>query len=172
MPTDFAFILHEQMLKSGLTIATAESCTVGLIMSYLGSNSGSSAYFKGGICAYDQDAKVMLLGVDAEHAAEVNCVSERVAMEMATGVADRFGADIGIATTGYVEPCPDEGIAFPKVWIGLWSKKTGPIAAHVFPNTYTYGPGGDLWWDREEVQNDFAERAILMVLAKVFDTFL
>lgn len=167
MPTDFAETLHERMLTNEMTIATAESCTVGLIMSHVGSCSGSSAYFKGGICAYDQDAKVMLLGVDAEHASEVNCVSEQVAREMAEGARNRFGADIGVATTGYAEPWPDGGVSRPMVWIAVATNdgcKTLRYEAHA-----NYDEDDNPWWEREEVQEEFAERAILLVLRHAFN---
>lgn len=168
MPTDFAETLHEQMLANEMTIATAESCTVGRIMSHVGSCSGSSVYFKGGICAYDPDAKVMLLGVDAEHASEANCVSEQVAREMAEGVRDRFGADIGVATTGYAEPWPGGGVSRPMVWIAV-ATNDGCKTLRYEAEEANFDEDGSPWWEREEVQEEFAERAILLVLEHAFN---
>lgn len=85
-------------------VAVAESLTVGRIQSLIGRASGASNVFAGGLTAYNIEQKVNLLGVDRAHAEEVDCVSGRVAAQMATGVTELFRADIGIATTGYAEP--------------------------------------------------------------------
>jgi PncC family amidohydrolase len=97
-------LVGDQARKLGLTLATAESLTGGNIAAEITAVSGSSAYFLGGVVAYTLEAKAEILGVDGKHAAQCNCVSERVAREMAAGVRNLIGADIGIATTGYAEP--------------------------------------------------------------------
>lgn len=66
-----------------LTLATAESVTVGHLQASIAGVSGASSFFQGGITAYTVDQKVQLLGIDRRHADEVDCVSERVAAEMA-----------------------------------------------------------------------------------------
>ena len=81
--------------------------------------SGASSFFLGGVTAYAVAQKVALLGVDAAHAAAVNCVSERVAGEMACGACRLFGADFALATTGYAEPSPADGVAEPFAWVAL-----------------------------------------------------
>lgn len=102
----------------GGRIAVAESATAGAVLAALTAHSGASAFVAGGVVAYDIDAKVAVLGVDRAHAAEVNCVSARVAAEMAAGVRRLFGADIGIATTGYLEPSHAHGVDVPHVvWV-------------------------------------------------------
>ena len=95
-----------------IRICVAESLTSGLLQSRIASVSGASDYFVGGITAYNIDQKVGLLGVDRAHATEVNCVSERVAIEMANGAIKMFGADIAVATTGYAEPNDQVEIPF------------------------------------------------------------
>lgn len=100
----------------GLTLAVAESLTAGNVQARVASVSGASAYFLGGVTAYALEQKVSLLGVDRAHAAEVNCVSARVAEEMARGVCERFGADVGVATTGYAEPARAAGVTVPFAW--------------------------------------------------------
>ncbi|MFH1496434.1 MAG: nicotinamide-nucleotide amidohydrolase family protein [Verrucomicrobiota bacterium] len=87
-----------------LTISVAESLTAGHVQARLASVSGSSAYFLGGITAYSLEQKVKQLGVRRALAAPVNCVSPAVAVQMARGVAVRFGSDLALATTGYAEP--------------------------------------------------------------------
>lgn len=109
--------LHARLLASGQRVAVAESLTVGHVQAALGRQSGASAYFVGGLTVYALAAKVRLLGVDAAHAAAVNAVSERVAMEMARGVARLYDCELGLATTGYAEPDPARGASAPYAWL-------------------------------------------------------
>lgn len=97
-------VIHRVLIEEKWTIATAESLTAGMIAAELASQSGSSAYLRGGIVAYTLDTKVQLLGVDRDEAAACNCVSPEVAMAMAHGARKQFGADCVIAVTGYAEP--------------------------------------------------------------------
>jgi nicotinamide-nucleotide amidase len=92
------------LMESGRTIATAESCTGGGIAVRLTDVPGSSAYFLGGVVAYSNAAKVAQLGVPEALIAEHGAVSEPVARAMAEGARARFGADLGIATTGISGP--------------------------------------------------------------------
>lgn len=100
-------------------LAVAESLTGGSLQARITAISGASEFFLGGVTAYALGQKVELLGVDREHAATVNCVSARVAEEMARGACRLFGADIGIATTGYAEAAPAEGVAVSFAWIAI-----------------------------------------------------
>ncbi len=88
----------------GLTLATAESCTGGLVAQRITSVSGSSAYYLGGVVAYANEAKEDLLGVRHETLLAHGAVSEETALEMANGARERLGADIGVATTGIAGP--------------------------------------------------------------------
>lgn len=93
------------MLRArGLTLAVAESCTGGLIGHRITDVPGSSAYFLGGVVAYADAAKTGLLGVRPETLSRHGAVSTEVAEEMAAGVRLRFGADLGLATTGIAGP--------------------------------------------------------------------
>lgn len=96
--------LIELCNQQKISLAVAESVTVGRIQSLVGLSSGASDIFAGGVTAYNIDQKVKLLGVDRTHAQEVDCVSDKVASQMAAGVTAMFQADIGVATTGYAEP--------------------------------------------------------------------
>jgi nicotinamide-nucleotide amidase len=91
-------------LLSGRTIATAESCTAGLVAARLTDRPGSSAYVAGGVVSYSNDAKMELLGVDPELLEIHGAVSEPVAAAMAEGALKRFGADTAVAITGIAGP--------------------------------------------------------------------
>ncbi|MEI7716173.1 MAG: competence/damage-inducible protein A [Mycobacterium sp.] len=91
-------------LLAGRRIATAESCTAGLLAARLTDRAGSSDYVTGGVVAYSNEAKANLLGVDAALIEHHGAVSEPVAAAMAAGALRRFGADTAIAITGIAGP--------------------------------------------------------------------
>ena len=86
------------------TIATAESCTGGLIGDRLTNISGSSLYYKGGIVAYSNSVKEKTIGVKKETLDSAGSVSEETALEMARGIRNKLNADIGLSTTGIAGP--------------------------------------------------------------------
>jgi nicotinamide-nucleotide amidase len=86
------------------TVAVAESCTGGLVAQKITDVPGSSAYFLGGVVAYSNAAKTAQLGVAESLLAKHGAVSEPVTRAMAEGVRSRFGADIGVSTTGISGP--------------------------------------------------------------------
>ncbi len=91
-------------LLAGRKIATAESCTAGLIAARLTDRAGSSDYVMGGAVVYSNAAKSNVLGVDPALIAEHGAVSEPVAEAMAAGALRQFHADVAIATTGIAGP--------------------------------------------------------------------
>ena len=153
-------MLKQLLSESGLTLAVAESLTGGLLASRITSVSGASAYFKGGLVAYTIESKVELLGVDGQKAAECNCVSPLVAVQMAEGVRKLFGADIGVATTGYAESYPrDDGtlgtpIAYIAVSLPYDRIETGFIAI-------------DMPLTRQQMQERVAETALELMLEEL-----
>jgi nicotinamide-nucleotide amidase len=101
---DLAGLVLDAARASGVRIATAESCTGGLIGGRLTAVPGSSEVFVGGVIAYDDEVKRNQLGVPAALLAEHGAVSEPVARAMAEGVAKRLGVDATVAVTGIAGP--------------------------------------------------------------------
>ena len=97
-------VVGRLLIKNRKTIATAESCTGGLIGDRLTNISGSSLYYKGGIVAYSNSVKEKTIGVKKEILDSAGSVSEETALEMARGIRNKLNADIGLSTTGIAGP--------------------------------------------------------------------
>ena len=87
-----------------MSLATAESCTGGLISDRFTKVAGSSRYFERGVVAYSNQAKQDLLGVDYQTLKDYGAVSKETAQELAEGIQESAGVDIGLATTGIAGP--------------------------------------------------------------------
>lgn len=96
--------LQARCVAQGLTLATAESCTGGLIAHVITEVPGSSAYLAGGIVAYSNAVKERELRVPADVLAAHGAVSAQVALAMADGARTRLGTDLGVAVTGVAGP--------------------------------------------------------------------
>jgi PncC family amidohydrolase len=123
-------LLREYMHARGLTLATAESCTGGLVSDRITNISGSSEYFPGGIVAYSYEAKASLLGVSWDTLNLHGAVSEETVLEMARGARKLFNADIGISVSGIAGPTggtPEKPVG--TTWFGLVTD-TGDWARH------------------------------------------
>jgi len=96
--------LADLLLKKGLRLATAESCTGGLIAGACTDLSGSSNWFERGLITYSNEAKTELLGVDAALIARRGAVSEQVAQAMAQGALAHSHAQVAVAVTGVAGP--------------------------------------------------------------------
>lgn len=106
------------LLERNYTLATAESCTGGYLAHKITSVPGSSAYYTGSVIAYDNRIKMQELGVKAETLEAFGAVSEQTVMEMANGVRQRLGTNIGLATSGVAGPdggTPEKPVGL--VWI-------------------------------------------------------
>ncbi len=97
-------VLVVLLKEKDYTIATAESCTGGLVAGRIVNVSGASWVFNEGYITYSNEAKCRLLGVPAPLIAEYGAVSEQTAREMAIGVAHAANADVGVAITGIAGP--------------------------------------------------------------------
>ena len=119
------------MLRSrGLKLATAESCTGGLIADRLTDVPGSSDYFLGGVVAYAYEAKVAVLNVSWDTLHAHGAVSRETVLEMARGARLALGADIAVSVSGIAGPgggLPDKPVG--TTWLGLstadgeWTRK-------------------------------------------------
>lgn len=140
------------LLERGLTLATAESCTGGLIGHRLTSVPGSSAYYRGGVVAYDNAVKTGLLGVPEAVLASYGAVSEETAARMAAGARDRLGADVGLATTGIAGPGGGtETKPVGLVYLALAAPDGTRVRRQQFP------------WDRSGNKEMAAQAALAMV---------
>ncbi|MCH1866959.1 competence/damage-inducible protein A [Nocardioides sp. CFH 31398] len=108
-------LVAEALIAAGATVATAESCTAGLVAGRLADRPGSSAYLRGGVVAYANDVKTDHVGVPAETIERVGAVSEEVAVALAEGVRERYDATYGIGVTGVAGP----GGGTPEKPVGL-----------------------------------------------------
>jgi nicotinamide-nucleotide amidase len=115
VPFDELTRLIGALTDRGLTVATAESLTGGLLVAVLTEVPGSSAVVRGGLVVYATDLKQTLAGVDAALLADRGPVDPEVAAAMAAGARRRCGASIGIGLTGVAGPDPQDGVA-----VGTW----------------------------------------------------
>jgi len=118
--TDVAEALLAQLIRTGATLATAESCTGGLIAHMITGQPGVSPYYPGGVVSYANQAKSELIGVAPSLIEAHGAVSAEVAEAMAVGVRDRFHATIGLSATGVAGPSggtPEKPVGL--VYLGL-----------------------------------------------------
>ena len=143
-----------ELRARGLTVATAESCTGGLVAKLLTDEPGSSAWFRGSVVAYANDIKRDQVGVPAELLAAKGAVSPEVAQALATGVRQRFGTDLAIGITGIAGPDAD-GTDKP-VGLVFVAVARGP---QVSVRRFQFAG------DRSAVRRQAAEQALELVLA-------
>jgi nicotinamide-nucleotide amidase len=113
--TDLAAVVLEQCRSAGRKLAVAESCTGGLLGERITNVSGSSDVFLGGVIAYENSVKRDLLGVRQDDIDAYGAVSEQIALQMASGVKTKLGADVAISITGVAGP----GGGTPEKPVGL-----------------------------------------------------
>ncbi len=121
---DVAESMFLQLASKNATLATAESCTGGLIAHWITAMPGVSPYYLGGVVSYANDAKTEFLGVPPSLLEEKGAVSAEVAAAMAEGVRHRLGATIGLSTTGVAGPTggtPEKPVGL--VYLGLATER-------------------------------------------------
>jgi nicotinamide-nucleotide amidase len=148
---DLAAVVLDRCRELELTLAVAESCTGGMLGERLTSIPGSSEVFLGGVIAYHNEVKKNLLGVRAEDLEKFGAVSEQVALQMAAGVREKAGADIGVSVTGIAGPgggSPEKPVGL--IWVAVHASDAKARRFHV---------GGD----RAEIRQRAAQAALEMV---------
>ena len=128
-------------LLSGRTIATAESCTGGLLAARLSARAGASAYFKGAVVAYSDEVKVAQAGVPSELISAHGAVSEQVAEALAEGARAHMKADIGVGITGIAGP--SGGTEEKPVGL-VWLSVAGPGEARMTRSVNLPGARADI----------------------------
>jgi len=115
-----AALVIAALRERGLTLATAESLTGGLICGALTDIPGASAVIRGGVVSYATPVKVQVLGVDQLLVDQHGAVDPEVARQMASGVARALSADIGLSCTGVAGPDPQDGHDPGLVYVAIW----------------------------------------------------
>ena len=125
--------VSDELKKQHLTIATAESCTGGLLAHTLTNLSGSSEYFDRGVITYSNTAKKELLSIPEHLLAHYGAVSPQIAEAMANAIREQSSVDIGISTTGIAGPTggtKDKPVGL--VYIGISTKKETVVKRFLF----------------------------------------
>ena len=138
---------------TGKTLATAESCTGGMIGQMLTSVPGASAVYKVGVISYWSAVKESVLGVSKADLAQYGPVSESVAKQMAAGVRKLLDADVAVSVTGLAGPDGDEfGRPVGTVFVGYCDEKRSVVRECHFSG------------DRDAVRKQAAEAALMLIL--------
>ncbi len=150
--------LVELCAEKKVKIATAESCTGGMISEQITSVSGSSAVIEFGLCSYSNRIKHEILGVSKETLEEFSEYSEQCAKEMADGARRISGADIAVSTTGVAGPTGGS-LEHPvgEVFIGISFEKG------VFAKRFLFSGS------REDIRRQAAKEALKMLMFSVCD---
>ena len=151
--------LSEQLRNKGLKLATAESCTGGMIGAALTNLPGSSDIYEGGFITYSNDLKISALGVKFDTLQEHGAVSEQAAGEMAIGALEKTGADISIAVTGIAGPggaTDDKPVGL--VYIAILFKGHAPrVHQHIFEG------------NRDDVRKQTVKVALMHVMGDLLE---
>ena len=145
--------LFRRLEELKTTLATAESCTGGLIAHRITNVPGVSAWYVGGVVAYSDKLKKALLGVGEGVLAAHGAVSEPVARQMAEGAQSRFGADVAVAVTGIAGP----GGGTAEKPVGLVYLAVSGASGTVVCREFFEG-------NRQQIKAKTAEKALKMVL--------
>lgn len=146
------------LIRHGLTVATAESLTAGLLAATLAEVSGASGTLQGGVVAYQNHVKERQLGVDPGLLARAGAVDAEVARQMAEGARRVTGADVGISTTGVAGPEAHQGKPVGTVYVGL-----AGLPGHAEPEAVLLHLDGG----REAIRRTTVRRALQMVRARL-----
>jgi len=131
--SELVYEVTDELKKHQVTIATAESCTGGLLAHTLTNVSGSSEYFDCGVISYSNTAKIQLLGIPEQLLKKHGAVSKEVAVAMAEAIRQRAQVNYGLATTGIAGPTggtKDKPVGL--VYIAISTKTTVVVKQFLF----------------------------------------
>ena len=149
---ELALKIKEELIKRGEMMATAESCTGGLIASSIVNEAGSSAILKGGIVAYQNEVKRDLLGVSEDVLDKYGAVSEQTVKEMAEGARKKFNCEWAVATSGIAGPTGAEpGKPVGTVWMCVANSLQNEAFCEIFSG------------NREQIR----EKSVYKILSKL-----
>lgn len=146
-------VLGKVLAARGLSLATAESCTGGLIARRITTVSGASGYFEGGFVTYSNRAKTLLIGVPAGLIEKHGAVSAETATAMAQGAMNKLKSDVAVAVTGIAGPTggtPDKPVG--TVFIAVATKAKTSVRGYHFTGT------------RSKIRKHAADEALAFVL--------
>ena len=153
---ELAFAVKEALLAKGQMMATAESCTGGLIASHIVDIPGSSAVLAGGIVAYQNEVKEELLNVPANILNTVGAVSAETVKAMAEGARKQFHCEWAVATSGIAGPGGAEpGKPVGTVWIAVANSLQNEAFCEIFPG------------NRNQVREKSVYKALSMLLERI-----
>lgn len=161
LPDNLPIQVVQRLKETGLMLATAESCTGGLIAAQITGVSGASGVFHCGMVTYSNDMKEKMLGVSHETLEKFSAVSKETAAEMAIGARRFSGADIAVAVTGNAGPEPSEGKPVGEVYIAVdcaWYRKTESLRCPPM--------SGDV---RKQIRLYAAKKALSMALEAIHE---
>lgn len=153
--TALAASIIDEFAARGLTVATAESCTGGLIAGALTDIAGSSAVVDRGFVTYSNEAKQQMIGVHGETLQAFGAVSRQTALEMATGALKTAGTDLAIAVTGIAGP----GGGSAEKPVGLVHLAAAAKTGKILHREMRYGDHG-----RTEIRVETVRTALEMLL--------
>ena len=151
-------MLHDVLVGTGLTIATAESLTGGDVGGTICTVAGASEYYRGGVISYASAVKASVLGVNEELLAKNGSVDPEVARQMAQGTVRICGADYGVSTTGVAGPEPHDDKPVGTVFLGVHT----PEATYAVQRHYE--------GDRVQIRASATADAILLLTQAVHGT--
>lgn len=160
--TNISIELVELLKEKGLTLATAESCTGGLVAKCITDVSGASSVFYGGVVSYDNKVKMGVLGVKEETLRDYGAVSSYTAQEMAIGTRRACFTDIGISTTGIAGPTggtPEKPVG--TVYIGAC------LGDKVFSKRLNIDPS----FSRERIREEAVRELISYIICKIKENY-
>lgn len=152
--TSAEILVGYHLRRLGWSLATAESCTGGLIGHRLTNVPGSSEYYLGGVIAYANTVKISQLGVSSATLERFGAVSRETVLEMAAGVCQRLGAQIALSVSGIAGPgggTAEKPVGL--VWIGLSAPTVQQAWQYFWPG------------NRLQVKEQAAEQALTQLLS-------